>query len=84
MKCRQISNDIVNGVPENKNANCAILIKNIGKELNILVNINGSMINDCHRVGFNYVMNTNNFRITKTKIIYLKLDNQLEISLIDI
>jgi len=50
---RQIANDIIiDGVPENKNENCAILIKNIGKQLS--VNINDSMINDCHRIGFNH------------------------------
>lgn len=60
---RQIANDIIiDGVPENKNENCVILIQNIGKELNI--NISDSMINDCHRVGFNH----NNTRPRRIKV----------------
>lgn len=73
---RQIANDIViDGVPENKNENCTILIQNIGKELN--VKISDSMINDCHRVGFNH-NNTRPRRILisfsnhQTKVNFLK------------
>lgn len=62
---RQIANDIIiDGVPENKNENCVILIQNIGKELNI--NISDSMINDCHRVGFNH----NNTRPRRIKVSF--------------
>jgi len=62
---RQIANDIIiDGVPENKYENCSILIKNIGKQLN--VNINDSMINDCHRIGFNH----NNTRPRRILVSY--------------
>jgi hypothetical protein len=49
---RQIANDIIiDGVPERISENCTQLIQQIGKELNL--KINESMINDCHRIGFN-------------------------------
>jgi len=52
MERRQISNDIIiDGIPENKTEDCTQLVHQICKELNS--NINVSMINDCHRIGFN-------------------------------
>lgn len=52
MERRQISNDIIiDGIPENKTEDCTKLVHQICKELN--PNINVSMINDCHRIGFN-------------------------------
>lgn len=52
LECCQIANDvIINGVPEHKTENHTQLIQKIGKELNL--KINKSMINDCHRIGFN-------------------------------
>jgi len=51
MERRQFSNDIIiDGVPENKTENCTYLVQQICKKLN--TNINVSMINDCHRIGF--------------------------------
>ncbi|KAF0752799.1 Uncharacterized protein FWK35_00012261 [Aphis craccivora] len=53
MERRQISNDIIiDGIPENKTEDCTNLVQQICKELNS--NINVSMINDCHRIGFNH------------------------------
>lgn len=50
MERRLISNDvIIDGIPENKLENYAELVQKIGKELKI--NINDTMINDCHRIG---------------------------------
>lgn len=52
MERRQISNDIIiDGIPENKTEDCSQLVQQICKELN--TNINVSMINDCHRIGYN-------------------------------
>jgi hypothetical protein len=77
MERSQITNDIIiDGVPEDKNENCTILIKNIGKELN--VNISDSMINDCHIVSFNH-NNTRSRRILvsfsnhQVKVNFLKV-----------
>lgn len=51
MERRQIiSNIIIDRVPENNTENCVILIKKIGKGINII----DSMIDDCHRIGYNH------------------------------
>jgi len=70
MECRQISNDIIiDGIPENKTEDCRQLVQQICKELNS--NINVSMIDDCHRIGFN----RNNAR---PRIIIVKFINHLQ------
>jgi len=50
MDRRMIANDvIIDGVPQSKLENCTELIQNIGNEL--AINLNESIINDCHRIG---------------------------------
>lgn len=53
MERRQLSNDIIiEGIIENKTKDCTQLDEQICKELK--TNINVSMINDCHSIGFNH------------------------------
>jgi hypothetical protein len=71
---RQITNDIIiDGVPENKSENCSLLIQKIGKELNL--NINTSMINDCHRIGFY----RNNVRPRRIIVSFMNHQDKLNI-----
>lgn len=71
---RQNANDIIiDGVPENKSENCSLLIQQIGKELNL--NINSTIINDCHRIGFY----RNNVRPRRILVIFMNHQDKVNI-----
>lgn len=74
MEHHQISNDIIiDGIPENKTEDCTQLVQQICKKLNL--NINESMINVCHRIGFN----RNNVRPRRIIVSLIKHQDKINI-----